>query len=114
MRTCRMMLAHDYLEELSGAISIDTLKLELLHETNEMRKRAFLLPKGSMVHKLPASKNGEHAYANYSVDDNSQVMFYDQEMKRIVNFWAVPSFKEIFEMESEVSSFNSLNFKHLY
>ena len=35
-------------------------------------------------------------------------------MKRIVNFWAVPCFKEIFEMESEVSSFNALNFKHLY
>lgn len=53
MRTARMMLAHDYCEELTGAICSDTLRLELLHETNEMRKRAFLLPKNSMVHKLP-------------------------------------------------------------
>ena len=58
-----MMLAHDYLEELSGAVCIDALKLELLHETNEMRKRAFLLPKNTMVHRLPAAKNGEHRYA---------------------------------------------------
>ena len=60
MRTCRMMLAHDYCEELTGAISLDLLRLELLHETNEMRRRAYLLPKDSMVHKLPVAKNGEH------------------------------------------------------
>ena len=79
-----MMLAHDYLEELSGAICLDTLKLELLHETNEMRKRAFLLPKGSMVHKLPTSKNGEHGFAHYAADETSSpILFYDQESKRI-------------------------------
>ena len=34
LRTCRMLLCHDYLEELCGQIAMDTLKLELLHETN--------------------------------------------------------------------------------
>ena len=60
MRTCRMQLAHDYCEELTGAICLDALRLELMHETNEMRRRAYLLPKDSMVHKLPKCKNGEH------------------------------------------------------
>ena len=60
MRTCRMQLAHDYCEELTGAICLDALKLVLMHETNEMRRRAYLLPKDSMVHKLPRAKNGEH------------------------------------------------------
>ena len=34
MRTCRMMLCHDYCEELQGVLCLDTLKLELLHESN--------------------------------------------------------------------------------
>jgi len=98
-----MMLAHDYCEELTGSICLDTLRLELLHETNEMRKRAFLLPKGSMVHKLPPQRNGEHAFAHYSVEDNGQtVCFYDQELNRIKNFWAVPSFQEIFALDSQI------------
>lgn len=60
MRTCRMQLAHDYCEEMTGAACLDTLKLELLHESNQMRRRAYLLPRESMVHKLPVAANGEH------------------------------------------------------
>ena len=115
MRTARMMLAHDYCEELTGAICLDTLRLELLHETNEMRKRAFLLPKNAMVHQLPRRKNGEHGYALYDVKDHGQnVIFYSQEDKKIQNFWAVPSFEEIFAIDQQIEQFNALNFKHLY
>jgi hypothetical protein len=41
-------------------VCCDFLKLELLHETTEMRRRAYLLPRDSMVHKLPIAKHGEH------------------------------------------------------
>ena len=78
MRTCRMMLAHDYCEEMTGAICLDSLKLELLNESNEMRKRAYLLPRDSMVHKLPPARNGEHSFAMYREEDNEQkILFYD-------------------------------------
>lgn len=60
MRTCRMLLCHDYLEELSGQIALDTLKLELLHETNQMRLRAYLMPRDSRIHKINPPKYGEH------------------------------------------------------
>lgn len=70
MRTCRMQLAHDFCEELSGTICLDALKLELLHETNEMRKRAYLLPRDSMVHKIPVANNGEHKFAMYYEEDH--------------------------------------------
>lgn len=37
MRTCRMLLCHDYIEELIGTVALDSLKLELLYETNNIR-----------------------------------------------------------------------------
>ena len=84
MRTCRMQLAHDYCEEMTGAICLDALRLELLHETNEMRRRAYLLPKESMVHKLPYARNGEHQYSAYQEEDfQHNIIFYDDEHKRI-------------------------------
>ena len=36
-----MMLCHDFCDEMLGTLCLDSLKLELLHETNEMRKRAY-------------------------------------------------------------------------
>ena len=69
MRTCRMQLAHDFCEEITGSICQDALRLELLAETNEMRRRAYLLPKDSMVHKLPVAKSGEHQFAAYCEED---------------------------------------------
>ena len=55
-----MLLCHDYCEELSSQIALDTLKLELLHETNQMRMRAYLLPRDSRIHFICPAKNGEH------------------------------------------------------
>ena len=101
MRTCRLQLLSDYCEELTAATCLDSLKLELLHETSEMRRRAYLLPRDSMVHKLPVAKNGEHTFAAYMEEDNEQkVTFCDEDSKKILNFWAVPSFAEILSTES--------------
>lgn len=110
MRTCRMQLAHDYCEEMTGAICLDALRLELLYETNEMRKRAYLLPKDSMVHKLPNARNGEHQYAAYHEEDFShKVLFYDDEQKKIQNFWAIPSFTEVCSIDNQLGVFSGLN-----
>jgi len=76
MRTCRMQLLQDYCTELTGATCMDTLRLELMLETSEMRKRAYLLPRDSMVHKLPVAKNGEHAYAAYFEEDHEQKVLF--------------------------------------
>ena len=76
LRTCRLMLCHDFCEEMQGALCLDGLKLELLHETTEMRRRAYLLPREAMVHKLPMAKHGEHQYAAYKEelkDDSFQI-----------------------------------------
>ena len=110
-----MQLAHDYCEELTGAICLDALRLELMHETNEMRRRAYLLPKDSMVHKLPKCKHGEHQFAAYSADDvTHEIRFLDDDTNRILNFWAVPSFKEIHDIEPQISIFHGINHSNLY
>jgi len=109
------MLAHDYCEELTGAICLDSLRLELLHETNEMRKRAYLLPRDSMVHKLPAAKNGEHGFAAYYEEDfGHNFIFWNSDSKRIQSFWTVPSFQEIFAIDSQLNAFTQVNHKDLY
>ena len=88
-----------------------------------MRKRAYLLPKESMVHKLPAARNGEHQYAVYQdqfagfADDDHNVhniQFYDEEHRPIANLWAVPSFSEICHMDGQMAIFSGLNHAKLY
>ena len=61
-----MMLAHDFCTDIETAIYLDAIRLELLNETNTIRKRAYLMPKETMLHKIPASRYGEHTYAAYA------------------------------------------------
>ena len=80
-----------------------------------MRRRAYLLPKDSMVHKIPVAKSGEHQFAAYNEEDNGQkVIFYDEDQRKISNFWAIPSFKEIFEIEIQQNIFATSNLANLY
>lgn len=47
-------------------------------------------------------------------ESDHKIVFYDQENKKICNYWAIPSFKEIMEIESQSSEFFSLNRAELY
>lgn len=90
LRTCRMLLCHDYLEEMNGQIALDTLKLELLHETNQIRTRAYFMPRDSRIHVINPAKNGEHQFAAYSEDqdeDYTYTPFYDPDSNRIKSFF---------------------------
>ena len=109
------MLCHDYCEEMQGIICLDTLKLELLNEANQMRKRAYLLPRDSMVHKLPMASNGEHQFAMYREEEQENKMYFvNSETKRIQNFWCIPSFSEILSLDAQIPEFQALNNKKLY
>ena len=112
-----MMLCHDYCEEMQGILCLDSLKLELLHETTEMRRRAYLLPRESMVHKLPFAKDGELQYAAYREevkDESYQTYFFDKEAKRIGSYWAVPSFAEVMAIDWQLDQFKAANLAELY
>ena len=46
--------------------------MELFYEVNQIRRRAYLLPRDAMVFKLPLPRHGEHTYANYSEENYQQ------------------------------------------
>lgn len=45
--------------------------MELMNEVNQIRRRAYLLPRDAMVHKLPLPKHGEHSYVAYNEESYS-------------------------------------------
>jgi len=81
--------------------------MELFNEVNEIRKRAYLLPRDAMVHKLSVPQNGEHTYAaynEYSYRDLNDVRpdsyhedweFYNSARQTVNDFWTIPDFQEI-------------------
>ena len=66
LRTMRVMLAHDFCEEINSIVCQDSLKMQLMHETNTMRRRAYLLPKDHMIHTIFPSQKGEHEFFHYN------------------------------------------------
>ena len=56
---------------------------------------------------FPAT-NGEHQYAYYNEDAtevNDDAYFFDKSNHRITNFYRLPSFKEIHELEYDYEEF---------
>ena len=45
LRTCKVILCHDYCMDVLARIFCDSIKLQLLYETDSLRKRAYLLQK---------------------------------------------------------------------
>ena len=66
MRLSRMMLAHDFCTDVESSLFLDAIRMELINETSHIRKRAYLLPREGMIHKIPQPNYGEHNYASYS------------------------------------------------
>lgn len=48
-----------------------------MHETNVMRRRAYLLPKDHMIHTIYPSNKGEHEFYHY----NTQPTGTDEQIK---------------------------------
>jgi hypothetical protein len=53
MRTSRMMLAHDFCTDVESSLYLDAVRMELISQTDQIRRRAYLLPREAMLHKLP-------------------------------------------------------------
>lgn len=70
LRTSRLMLVHDYCSDVRSQLFIDCIKLELFNEVNQIRRRAYLLPRDAMVLKIPFPRFGEHTYAAYSEENH--------------------------------------------
>ena len=60
------MLCHDYCQDVTSSLYLDSVKVELLNEINSIRRRAYLLPRDAMVHKIPKANYGEYMSAAYN------------------------------------------------
>jgi len=71
LRTMRVILSHDFCEEVNSTICLDAIKMQLLNETNVMRRRAYLIPKDHMVHTIYPAERGEYEsfYYNHQPED---------------------------------------------
>ena len=100
LRTSRIMLAHDYCSDIESVLFLDAIKVELLNEVNQIRRRAYLLPRDAMPYKVPLPKHGEHSFAAYSEEQYQDTTlpydweFYNADKKQITDFWKLPDFYE--------------------
>ena len=88
MRTARLLLCHDYCWDILANICCDSIKLQLLLETDRLRKRAYLLPRDSMVLELCQPSSGEHQFAAYNEEhregvSRDQTLFQSKNDNRI-------------------------------
>lgn len=87
LRGAKLVLCHDYCQDILARIYCDSLKLQVLHETDNLRKRAYLLPRESIFLELLSPRWGEHQFAAYNEDhlegSKEQQLFYNKQDNRI-------------------------------
>lgn len=113
MRTSRILLGHDFCQDVESALYLDAIRMELINETQHIRRRAYLLPREAMVHKLPVPKYGELNYAAYSEEpfDTSTPTnpvtweFYNTDKRLITDFWKIPDNFECCTINLELEKF---------
>ena len=115
LRSCRILLCHDYCTDIQSQIYLDSMRLELMNEVNQIRQRAYLLPRHAMVHSIPRSKYGESQYAAYCEPEptdeqlTKEWLFFDPAIKQITDFWTLPNNWEITTLQADVEKFQKLN-----
>lgn len=72
LRTARLLLCQDYCTDMVARACCDALKLQLLVETDSLRKRAYLLPREAHVFDLYPPTSGEYQSAAYNEDDKGE------------------------------------------
>jgi len=90
LRGAKLVLCHDYCQEVLARIYCDSIKLQILHETDALRKRVYLLPRESMFLEVFPAKAGEHQFAAYNEDHAekeslpyAQTLFFSKSDNRI-------------------------------
>ena len=66
LRTSRMILCKHFCDDLLSRICTDSINLQVLQQTNTLRKRANLLPKECSVIDLFQPTSGENEFAAYA------------------------------------------------
>jgi hypothetical protein len=106
------LLCHDYCTDIENSLFLDGIRMELIQETNQIRRRSYLLPRESMVHTLPPAEYGEHQYASYreevgnaNSEDSIYTYFWDTDKKQISDFWRLPNNYECCTLDLRLEEF---------
>jgi hypothetical protein len=95
LRAMKIVLSHDYCQDVLARVYNDSIKLQILYETDILRKRSYLLPKESGFLELEQPTQGEHQFAAYNAEETDKYgnpidnsgkppqLFYNQEDNRI-------------------------------
>lgn len=76
-----------------------------------------------MVHCMYNAEMGEHEFACYKNDNQKQdnstlnpedLYFYKPQSMRISNFWSIPTFHEILNLDLNIKDFNARNLRNIY
>lgn len=110
----RLLLCHDYCSDVLARLCCDSIKLQLLDETDRLRKRAYLLPKDSMVLELFPPSSGEHQFAAYNEElkegvQRDQTLFQSKSDNRIQSFWRLPPNHEVTSIPIDMTAFRAKN-----
>lgn len=116
LRTLKIMMCHDYCKDILSKVYCDSIKLQILVETDRLRKRIYMMPKDSIFLDLFPPKHGEHFFAAYNQDHIENLpttkegtVFYSQADNRIYNFWRLPTFQEVISLQIDHEAFKEAN-----
>ncbi|CDW82479.1 UNKNOWN [Stylonychia lemnae] len=118
LRTFRLSLCQDYCTDVLADVYGDAIKLQLLLDCDQIRKRAYLLPKESLFIEIGPGEYGEFQCVNYQQENQNQgikqLKFLDKSKRKIKKYWKLPSNKEILRLPSTYDQVRQLDLKHLY
>lgn len=117
LRCLKMVLCHDFARDVLCRVYCDAMKLQVLWETDQLRRRSYLLPRDSIFMEMFPSRSGEHAFAGYNEEaawenglpERAQQLFYNKEDNRVSNFWRLPNNKEVIDIEVDYAAFKRAN-----
>lgn len=102
-----MILCMHFCEDLLARVCNDSIKLQIMQQTNHLRKRANLLPRECAVFDITKPISGEVEFAAYACQEDIQPSqqrqsFFVEKEQRIKSFRSIPSNKEVIEIQTDL------------
>ena len=60
LRAVKIVLCHDFTQDVLARIYLDSVKLQIMTETDQLRRRIYMMPRESIFLEMSVPKSGEH------------------------------------------------------
>jgi hypothetical protein len=126
LRALKIVMCHDYCKDVLARVYCDAVRLQILSEVDNLRRRIYMLPKESIFLELSVPRQGEYQSAAYREEaadaakssnpnhkpltDKSPVpAFFNQDENKVQSFWRLPTNTEILDLYLHMDKFKELN-----